>query len=74
LNQLICEATFWNDSVTFYQTLQEIDFLKATKKQYQRSHFILENMPKTLEEQQRSCVFRTSGKGCSRLRLPLGEG
>jgi hypothetical protein len=40
LNQLICEATFWNDSVTFYQTLQEIDFLKATKKQYQRSHFI----------------------------------
>jgi len=31
-------------------------------------------MLKTLEEQADSAVFRTSGKRCSRLRLPLGEG
>ena len=49
LNQLISEATFWDNSVTFYQILQEIDFLKATKKKYQRSHFILEDIKAALE-------------------------
>jgi peptide chain release factor 2 len=49
LNQLISQATFWDNSVTFYQILQEIEFLNATKKQYQRSHFILEDIKAALE-------------------------
>jgi peptide chain release factor 2 len=49
LNQLISQATFWHNSVSFYQILQEIDFLKATKKQYQRSHFIIEDIKAALE-------------------------
>lgn len=46
---MISQATFWDDSASFYQILQEIDFLKATKKQYQRSHFILEDIKAALE-------------------------
>ncbi|MCC5599256.1 PCRF domain-containing protein [Nostoc favosum] len=49
LNQLISQATFWHNSVTFYQILQEIQFLNATKKKYQRSHFILEDIKAALE-------------------------
>ncbi|MEA5626382.1 PCRF domain-containing protein [Nostoc sp. UHCC 0251] len=49
LNQLISQATFWDNSASFYQILQEIDFLKATKKQYQRSHFILEDIKAAIE-------------------------
>ncbi|MHC5718850.1 MAG: hypothetical protein ACYTX0_43995 [Nostoc sp.] len=43
MNQLISDSTFWDNSVTFYQKLEEIESLKAQKKQYQRSHFILED-------------------------------
>lgn len=49
MNQLIFQPTFWNNSVTFYQTLQEIESLNATKKQYQRSHFILYEIEAALE-------------------------
>ncbi|MGV0105213.1 PCRF domain-containing protein [Nostoc sp. DSM 114167] len=49
MNQLIAQLTFWNNSVTFYQKLQEIEFLNAKKKQYQRSHFILEDIKAALE-------------------------
>ncbi|MBN3891325.1 MAG: hypothetical protein HWQ43_19940 [Nostoc sp. JL31] len=49
MNQSISQATFWDNSVTFYQILQEIDFLNTTKKQYQRSHFILEDIKAALE-------------------------
>jgi protein subunit release factor A len=49
LNQLISHATFWDDSASFYQILQEIDVLNATKKQYQRSHFILDEIEAALE-------------------------
>jgi peptide chain release factor 2 len=49
LNQLISQATFWDNSVIFYQTLQEIESLNTTKKQYQRSHFILEDIKAALE-------------------------
>ncbi len=49
MNQLISQATFWDNSVTYYQTLQEIDFLNAKKKQYQRSHLILEDIKAALE-------------------------
>ncbi len=46
---MISQATFWHNSASFYQIFQEIDFLKATKKQYQRSHFILEDIKAALE-------------------------
>ncbi|MEH2097922.1 PCRF domain-containing protein [Nostoc sp.] len=49
LNQLISQSTFWDNSATFYQILQEIEHLNATKKQYQRSHFILEDIKAALE-------------------------
>ncbi|MHC5598482.1 MAG: PCRF domain-containing protein [Nostoc sp.] len=49
LNQLISQPTFWDNSVIFYQTLQEIESLKATKKKYQRSHLILEDIKASLE-------------------------
>ena len=49
MNQIISQTTFWDNSVTFYQTLQEIEYLKATKKQYQRSHLILEDIKPALE-------------------------
>lgn len=49
MNQLISQPNFWNNSVTFYQTLQEIESLNATKKQYQRSHFILDEIEAALE-------------------------
>ena len=49
LNQLISQPTFWHNSVTFYQILQKIEFLNATKKKYQRSHFILEDIKAALE-------------------------
>ncbi len=49
MNQLIAQLTFWNNSVTFYQKLQEIEFLNAKKKQYQRSHFILDEIEAALE-------------------------
>lgn len=49
LNQLISQSTFWDNSVTYYQTLQEIESLKAKKKQYQRSHFIIEEIKAALE-------------------------
>ncbi|MBN4006272.1 MAG: PCRF domain-containing protein [Nostoc sp. LPT] len=49
MNQLISQPTFWNNSVTFYQKFQEIEDIKAKKKQYQRSHFILENIKAALE-------------------------
>ncbi len=49
MNQLISQATFGDNYVTFYQTLQEIESLNATKKQYQRSHFILEDIKAALE-------------------------
>lgn len=46
---MISQPTFWHNSASCYQILQEIDFLKATKKQYQRSHFILEDIKAALE-------------------------
>lgn len=46
---MISQATFWGDSASFYQILKEIDFLNATKKKYQRSHFILEDIKAALE-------------------------
>ena len=46
---MISQATFWHNSVTFYQILQEIEFLNATKKKYQRSHFLLEDIKAALE-------------------------
>lgn len=49
LNQLISQSTFCDNSVTFYQTLQEIDSLNGKKKQYQRSHFILDEIEAALE-------------------------
>ncbi|MDZ8093880.1 MAG: PCRF domain-containing protein [Nostoc sp. DedQUE05] len=49
LNQLISQPTFWHNSVTYYQKLQEIEYLNAKKKQYQRSHFILEDIKAALE-------------------------
>lgn len=49
MNQLISQPTFWHNSVTYYQKLQEIEFLNAKKKQYQRSHFILEDIKAALE-------------------------
>ncbi|MEH2213018.1 PCRF domain-containing protein [Nostoc sp.] len=49
LNQLVCQPTFWHNSVTSRQTLQEIDSLNAQKKQYQRSRFILEDIKAALE-------------------------
>jgi protein subunit release factor A len=49
LNQLVSHPTFWHNSVTSYQTLQEIDSLNAIKKQYQRSHFILDEIKAALE-------------------------
>jgi peptide chain release factor 2 len=49
LNQLVSQPTFWHNSVTSRQTLQEIDSLNAKKKQYQRSHFILEDIKAALE-------------------------
>ncbi|MEH2107463.1 PCRF domain-containing protein [Nostoc sp.] len=49
LNQFISQATFWHNSVIFYQKLQEIESLNAKKKQYQRSHFILEDIKAALE-------------------------
>lgn len=49
MNQLISQSTFWDNSATFYQILQEIEHLNATKKQYQRSHFILEDIKAALE-------------------------
>ncbi|MEH2147428.1 PCRF domain-containing protein [Nostoc sp.] len=49
LNQLISQPTFWHNSVTYYQTVQEIEFLNTKKKQYQRSHFILEGIKAALE-------------------------
>ncbi len=49
MNQLVCQPTFWHNSVTSRQTLQEIDSLNAQKKQYQRSHFILEDIKAALE-------------------------
>jgi peptide chain release factor 2 len=49
LDQLISQSTFWDNSVTFYQKLQEIESLNAKKKQYQRSHFILEEIKAALE-------------------------
>lgn len=49
MNQLISESIFWDNSVIYYQTLQEIESLKAKKKQYQRSHFILEEIKAALE-------------------------
>ncbi|WP_442943937.1 PCRF domain-containing protein [Nostoc sp.] len=49
LNQSISQPTFWQNSVIYYQTLQEIEFLNAKKKQYQRSHFILEDIKAALE-------------------------
>ncbi len=49
MNQLISQPTFWHNSVTLRQTLQEIESLNARKKQYQRSHFILEDIKAALE-------------------------
>lgn len=49
MNQLVSQTTFWHNSVTSRQTLQEIDSLNATKKQYQRSHFILDEIEAALE-------------------------
>ncbi|MEH2441975.1 PCRF domain-containing protein [Nostoc sp.] len=49
LNQLISQSTFWDNSATFYQILQEIEHLNATKKQYQRSHVILDEIEAALE-------------------------
>lgn len=49
MNQLVSQPTFWHNSVTSRQTLQEIDSLNAKKKQYQRSHFILEDIKAALE-------------------------
>ncbi|MHC5728999.1 MAG: PCRF domain-containing protein, partial [Nostoc sp.] len=49
MNQLISDSTFWDNSVTFYQKLEEIESLKAQKKQYQRLHFILEDIKAALE-------------------------
>lgn len=49
MNQLISQSTFGDNYVTFYQTLQEIESLKVKKKQYQRSHFILEEIEAALE-------------------------
>ena len=49
MDQLISQSTFWDNSVTFYQKLQEIESLNAKKKQYQRSHFILEEIKAALE-------------------------
>ncbi len=49
MNQLVSQPTFWHNSVTSRQTLQEIDSLNATKKQYQRSHFILEDIKAAIE-------------------------
>lgn len=46
---MISQAIFWQNYASFYQILQEIDFLNATKKQYQRSHFILEDIKAALE-------------------------
>lgn len=49
MNQFISQPTFWHNSVIFYQKLEEIESLKAQKKQYQRSHFILEDIKAALE-------------------------
>lgn len=49
MDQLISQPTFWDNSVIFYQKLQEIESLNAKKKQYQRSHFILEDIKAALE-------------------------
>lgn len=49
MNQLISQPSFWDNSVTFYQKLEEIESLKAQKKQYQRSHLILEDIKAALE-------------------------
>lgn len=49
MNQLVSQPTFWHNSVTSYQILQEIESLNATKKQYQRSHFILDEIEAALE-------------------------
>lgn len=49
MNQLVSQPTFWHNSVTSRQTLQEIDSLNAKKKQYQRSHLILEDIKAALE-------------------------
>lgn len=49
MNQLISQPTFWDNSVTYYQKVQEIESLNAKKKQYQRSHFILEDIKAALE-------------------------
>ncbi|MBH8566653.1 PCRF domain-containing protein [Nostoc sp. CENA67] len=49
LEQIIAQPTFWHNSVTAHQTLQEIQFLNAKKKQYQRSHSILADINAALE-------------------------
>ncbi|BAY77217.1 peptide chain release factor 2 [Nostoc linckia NIES-25] len=49
MNQLVSQTAFWDNSVTFYQTLQEIELLNATKKQYQRSLSILEDIEAAIE-------------------------
>ncbi|MEH2251121.1 MAG: PCRF domain-containing protein [Nostoc sp.] len=49
MNQLISQPTFWDNSVIFYQKLQEIESLNPKKKQSQRSHFILEDIKAALK-------------------------
>lgn len=49
MNQLISQPTFWHNSVSYHQTLQEIESVNTKKKQCQRSHFILDEIEAALE-------------------------
>lgn len=49
MNQLISQAIFWDNSVGYHQIIQEIESLNTKKKQYQRSHLIIEDINAALE-------------------------
>ncbi|WP_193196758.1 PCRF domain-containing protein [Nostoc sp. MG11] len=48
-DQLIAKSTFWENSLTAYQTLQEIKSLISNKKKYQQWRTILEDIKVALE-------------------------
>lgn len=75
MNQLVSQPTFWHNSVTSRQTLQEIESLNATKKQYQRSHFILEDIKAALELLELSAdeeLLREAQTNLTQLQQELG--
>ncbi|MBD6617167.1 PCRF domain-containing protein [Komarekiella sp. 'clone 1'] len=49
LDQSIAQPTFWDNSLTAYQTLQEIKFLISNQKKYQQWRSILEDIKVALE-------------------------